>query len=433
MIPAELLRKKRDGGTLGSEEIASLVEGIVAGTITSAQAAAFLMAACIRGLDMNETVALTEAMARSGVRYDWRHIGYAVDKHSTGGVGDKLSLLVAPIAAAAGAIVPMMSGRGLGHTGGTVDKLESIVGFRVVMDDAEIERQLGTLGVVMLAQSERLAPADRILYALRDETGTVESVGLITASILSKKIAEGARGLVLDVKVGRGAFMQQFEQARLLAGTLVAVGRRAGLDVTVLLTDMDDPLGRSAGNWVEVLEAERALADRTTCPHDIVELTLRLSGAMLQLAGVVSTLDDGIRRADQVWRSQQAHDVFHRMVRLQGGDWEASSKQYERVSSLVIESPRSGYIAGFATRQIGLMLVELGAGRKRASDAVDPAAGVVFGVQRGDHIEKGEPLATLYATDRARLEACAQMLLRCIEIADAPPLPRRSLVLEEIV
>ncbi|MCX7929988.1 MAG: thymidine phosphorylase [Chlorobi bacterium] len=432
MIPAELLRKKRDAMPLDPSEISFLVHGIVDGTITSAQAAAFLMAACIRGLDIGETIALTDAMARSGVRYDWQHIGYAVDKHSTGGVGDKLSLLVAPIVAAAGAIVPMMSGRGLGHTGGTVDKLESVVGFRVMLDDDQIEEQLHTLGVVMLAQNQRLAPADRILYSLRDETGTVESIGLITASILSKKIAEGTRGLVLDVKVGRGAFMQRLDEAWKLAETLADVGRGAGLDVQVFITDMDDPLGNAAGNWVEVVEAERALADLSASPRDIADLTLHLSGAMLQLAGIAQTLEEGMANAEAVWQSGAAYERFHQMIRAQGGNWNVSVERYANIPTCVVESSRSGYVAGFATRLIGLTLVELGAGRRRANDYVDPAAGIVFHVRRGDCVEVGTPLATIYASNPSHIEHCAYQLSACIEIADEPLPPRGQLVLEQL-
>lgn len=432
MIPAEILRKKRDGGTLSSEEISGLVEGIVRGSITPSQAAAFLMAACIRGLDRSETVALTTAMARSGHCYDWQHLGYAVDKHSTGGVGDKVSLLVAPIAAAAGALVPMMSGRGLGHTGGTVDKLESIVGFRLALSDEEIERQLRRLGVVMLAQSERLAPADRILYALRDETGTVESIGLITASILSKKIAEGARGLVLDVKVGHGAFMQRHSDARALALSMQEVAQGAELDVHISLTDMNDPLGYAVGNWVEVSEAERALADPKHCPADIEELTLHLAGAMLQLSGIAASHAEGIEHARRVWTSGQAWERFHALIAAQGGDWKSSLERYRAAATVVIESSSAGFVTGFDTRQIGLLAVQLGAGRLRSSDAIDPVAGIVFHVRRGDRIERGMPLATLSARDERRCSVCAEQLLATIEIESAPPPPRSAIVIETL-
>ncbi len=430
LIPAEILRKKRDGGELSREEISALIDGIVSGSITTAQAAAFLMASCIRGLSRHETVALTEAMAHSGVCYDWQKLGYAVDKHSTGGVGDKLSLLVAPIAAAAGAIVPMMSGRGLGHTGGTVDKLESIVGFRVVLKQEQIQSQLERIGVVMLAQSQQLAPADRILYSLRDETGTVESIGLITASILSKKIAEGTRGLVLDVKVGRGAFMEHLDRARELASMLYDVGCGAGLDMHVVLTDMNDPLGFAAGNWVEVLEAERALAEPENCPADIKELALYLSGAMIHLSGIANTLQKGIETADNIWRSGAAHKRFHQLIEAQGGRWEESLQRYQSVRSFVVQSEKSGFVTGFATRRIGLLLVELGAGRRRASDDVDSSAGIVLHRKREDWVERGEPLATLYAADEQRLTSVARQLSDCIEFSSEPPPPRTTLIIE---
>ena len=431
MIPAEILRKKRDGAELSSDEINAFINGLIQGNVTLTQGAAFLMAVCIRGLVRTEIVALTHAMAQSGTRYDWQHLGYAVDKHSTGGVGDKLSLLVAPIAAAAGALIPMMSGRGLGHTGGTVDKLESIVGFRVSMTDEEIEQQLRSLGVVMLAQSERLAPADRILYALRDETGTVESVGLITASILSKKIAEGTRGLVLDVKVGRGAFMQRHEDAQELAMMLRDVGKDAGLDISIALTDMNAPLGYAVGNWVEVLEAERCLAYPAECPPDIEELTLHLVSAMLQLARIVPSHRDGVDRARTVWLSGLAWQRFHEMIAAQGGDWQASHERYQRTPSFVIESTWSGYVTGFDTRQIGLASVQLGAGRLRSSDTVDPAAGIVFHVRRGDRVEPGMPLATLIARNQERFPNCADQVRNAIEIGHEPP-PTGSIVLESL-
>ncbi|GIV54571.1 MAG: thymidine phosphorylase [Candidatus Kapaibacterium sp.] len=432
VIPAEILRKKRDGGVLSPDEISWFVRGVVEGTITVGQTAAFLMASCIRGLSRDETIALTTAMAQSGVRYDWQHLGYAVDKHSTGGVGDKLSLLVAPIAASAGALVPMMSGRGLGHTGGTVDKLESIVGFRTQLDQERIRAQLKAIGAVMLAQSEQLAPADRILYALRDETGTVESVGLIVASILSKKIAEGARGLVLDVKVGRGAFMEQLEQAHSLAAMLLDVGRGVGLDMHVAITDMNDPIGFAAGNWVEVLEAERALAEPDQCPADLAELTMHLSGAMLHLSGVASSLEEGKAVARDVWHSGRAHERFHQLVAAQGGSWAASMERYRLAASQVICSTEEGYVVGFATRRIGLALVELGAGRHRASDAVDPLAGVIFHCKRGDWIERGQPLATLTATDAERFAAVAQQISNAIEISSQPPVARSTLLIETL-
>ncbi len=362
--------------------------------------------------------------------YDWQKLGYAVDKHSTGGVGDKLSLLVAPIAAAAGAIVPMMSGRGLGHTGGTVDKLESIVGFRVVLKQEQIQSQLERIGVVMLAQSQQLAPADRILYSLRDETGTVESIGLITASILSKKIAEGARGLVLDVKVGRGAFMEHLDRARELASMLYDVGCGAGLDMHVVLTDMNDPLGFAAGNWVEVLEAERALAEPENCPADIKELALYLSGAMIHLSGIANTLQKGIETADNIWRSGAAHKRFHQLIEAQGGRWEESLRRCQSVRSHVVQSEQSGYVRGFATRRIGLLLVELGAGRRRASDDVDSSAGIVLHRKREDWVERGEPLATLYAADEQRLTSVARQLSDCIEFSSEPPPPRTTLIIE---
>lgn len=432
MIPAELLRKKRDGMELSAAQIEFFVRGIVEGAITHPQAAAFLMAVCIRGLSKEETVALTTAMANCGMRFRWDHLGKTVDKHSTGGVGDKLSLLVAPLAACAGACIPMMSGRALGHTGGTIDKLESIVGFQVHLNPEHIEQQLRRIGVVMMAQSAQVAPADRILYALRDETGTVESDGLITASILSKKIAEGTQGLVLDVKVGKGAFMQNYSDARRLALLLDAVGREAGLSMHVVLTDMDDPLGHAVGNWVEVYEAEQCLTSIDKTPSDLRELVLYQTAALLLLSDIVPTLHDGQHVAEKHWRSGAAYERFHQMIQAQGGDWQASVQKFMDVPSYVVLSPDDGYVKGFATRQIGLVLVELGAGRLRQSDIVDPAAGAIFHVKRGDRVERGQPLITLYASQPSRLPLCAERILSTIELTQEKPSTRTSLVIESI-
>jgi pyrimidine-nucleoside phosphorylase/thymidine phosphorylase len=366
----ELIRRKRDGGTLSPAELGAFVAGVTDGSVPDYQAAALLMAIYFRGLDGAELGALTDAMLHSGDVLDLSDIGGAkIDKHSTGGVGDKISLHLAPAVAACGVYVPMISGRGLGHTGGTLDKLEAIPGFDVNLDESRFRSVLRECGLALIGQTERLAPADKRLYALRDVTGTVESVPLIAASIMSKKLAEGIDGLVLDVKVGSGAFMKTAERARELARTLVAIGRRAGKRVTAFLTDMDQPLGRWIGNAVEVHESLDVLHGRGE--PDLTELTLTLGAEMLLLGGVAGSPEAGREKIVQVLHNGAALERFRRCVALQGGSIPTTRwfpEEHERVEA------GAGFVQRIDAEAVGLAALRLGAGRTRKEDAVDPGA-----------------------------------------------------------
>jgi pyrimidine-nucleoside phosphorylase len=425
MLPAELLRKKRDGAELSAEEIAWWIEQVVAGSVSEAQIGAFLMAVCIRGLSLRETAALTRAMSQSGIRFHWHHLGKpVVDKHSTGGVGDKLSLLLLPLASACGVLVPMISGRALGHTGGTVDKWESIRGVRTEFAPAELEELLREVGAFLIGQSEAIAPADRILYRIRDVTATVESIGLITASILSKKLVEDLDGLVMDIKVGSGAFLPTLEAARELAQTMQQVGAELGLPIRCAFTRMDTPLGSAVGNWWEVLEAERALADYDAAPPDVRRLTEVLAAQMLLAAGVERSAEDATERVRQVWRNRTAWEQFHRLVRAQGGNWDGSLSAYERTPCKAVLAPASGTIVRLDARTVGLAALLLGAGRRTESDSVDPAAGILLRKKPGDPVTAGEELALLLCSQPERFPAAQELLLSAYTIGEmAPPSP----------
>ncbi len=428
LIPAEVLRKKRDGAELSADEIAGFIAGVTRGEINDAQAAAFLMAVCTRGMSAAETGALTIAMRDSGRRYRFPHDVPRIDKHSTGGVGDKLSLLIVPIVAACGVHVPMMSGRGLGHTGGTVDKLESVAGLRMEFSDDELCGLLSRNGCFMIKASTDIAPADRILYALRDVTGTVESSALITASILSKKLVEDIHGLVLDMKVGRGAFMQTMDAARDLAGRMMGVATEVGLPFRILFTRMDEPLGTAVGNWLEMAETDACLRSPATAPQDLVTLTELFAAHMLMLAhGTTSagalTKDAALEHVRGAWRSSRAHEVFHGMIAAQGGRWEESCEAYAGTPSRILVADRSGTITGFATRDLGLAGITLGAGRIQQDDVIDPSAGFVLLKKTGDEVGEGEPVMRVYARDERKLAEGMEAIRRCIEIGPAPAAP----------
>lgn len=397
----ELLKDKRQGATWSAEEVQSFVHGVVDGTVTDAQVGAFLMAACIHSLTVEETSELTLTMARTGASFprDLR-AEPSIDKHSTGGVGDKVSLLLAPLAAECGITVPMISGRGLGHTGGTVDKLESMVGFRTDLSMAELQQILLAEGLVMASQSPELAPADRRLYALRDVTGTVENVGLITASILSKKFAEGLSGLVMDVKVGSGAFMKTLDDAQELARSLQRTSHAAGVPMHVVFTRMDRPLGRTVGNWIEVLESEQALKDRSSANADLVEVTEVLTAHMVMLASGSSFDGSSFDRARQTvreaWQSGRAWNRFHRMVQVQGGDWEASCARYRGATTRDVIATEEGVIAAIDPMQVAVAVMRAGGGRMVETDVINPSVGVEFLVSVGDRVAKGQPLARTF-------------------------------------
>ena len=415
----DLIRKKRDRGTLSEEEIRFLVHGAASENIPLEQLAAWLMAAWLNGLAPDEIRALTVAMRDSGAKFDPSRLGkVAVDKHSTGGVGDKTSFLVAPIAAACGVVVPMISGRALGHTGGTLDKLEAIPGYRTALLLEEFEAVLQKCGASIVSQTPALVPADRILYALRDRTGTVESPGLICASILSKKLAAGLDALVLDVKTGSGAFLRKREDAEYLAALMVATAEAAGTRTVALLTDMGQPLGAKAGNWIELVESVDLLSgNRPEESEDLRELSLILAGWMIFLGGQADSPEAGYLRADAAMADGSGLTVLMEMIEAQGGDisaFENMADFHAPGATRVVEAWETGYIASMDTTMLGWAVQRLGAGREKAGEPVDPHAGIHFHARRGAYIEKGQPLATLYATNEAMLTEPGALLRKAI-------------------
>jgi len=396
--PYEVIHRKRDGKHVPPEAVAELVAGYAAGRVPDYQMAAFCMAVFFRGMDDEELAALTGAMLHSGDVLDLSDVpGPKVDKHSTGGVGDKVSLALAPLAAACGLVVPMVSGRGLGHTGGTLDKLESIPGFRIHLEVPEFRRVLREVGACLIGQTDRIAPADRKLYALRDLTATVESIPLIAASIMSKKLAEGIDGLVLDVKVGSGAFMKTLAQADRLAGTLAAIGRRMGKRVSALVTSMDQPLGRAVGNALEVREAVEVLQGGG--PPDLREVTVELVAEMLLLGGVAADRPGARARVEEAIADGRGLRRLCAIVEAQGGDPRAvadPTRLPAAARTVPVPAPRGGVVQAIDAEAVGLAAMALGAGRSRVEDAVDPAAGLVLQRKVGEAVEAGEPLAILH-------------------------------------
>jgi len=408
MLPAEVIRRKRDGAALTREEIDFLVDGIAGGGLSDAQVGALAMACFLRGLDAGEQVALTEAMTRSGTVLEWDVGRPVLDKHSTGGVGDKVSLMLAPIVAACGGAVPMISGRGLGHTGGTLDKLDAIPGYDTAPSLERFRAVVAEAGCAIVGQTADLAPADRRLYAVRDATGTVESIPLIVASILSKKLAAGLERLVMDVKFGSGAFMAAPEDARTLAEALVQVAGGAGLATVALLTDMDEVLGSTAGNALEVAEAAAYLRGDAREPR-LHEVTLALCAALVD-ADVERALGSGA-----------AYERFERMVAALGGDLRG-------LPSAPVVRPaapeRSGYVAAVDCRAVGLVVTALGGNRARETDAIDPAVGLAEVAPAGAAVGPDRPLALVHARSEADAESAAAALRRAVTIADEPPAPR---------
>jgi thymidine phosphorylase len=417
----DVIRTKRDGGELSDEQIRFVIEGYTAGRIPDEQVSALLMAIVFRSMTPRELATWTAAMIESGERLDLSSVTKpTVDKHSTGGVGDKISLVLCPLIAACGAAMPQLSGRGLGHTGGTLDKLEAVPGWRARLDNDEVRHILQTVGGVICAASDDLAPADRKLYALRDVTGTVESIPLISSSIMSKKIAEGTSALVLDVKTGSGAFLPPIEQGRELARTMVGIGNDNGVRTVALITDMEWPLGLAAGNGVEVTESVEVLAGGG--PSDVVELTLALAREMCALAGVDADPAD-------VLRSGKAMDKWREMIRAQSGDPDAPLPQAAERET--VTAPSSGYLRRLDARAVGNAAWRLGAGRARKEDPVSPSAGVLMRAKPGDRVEAGAPLLELLADDAARFPDALAALEGAIEVGDAPP-DFRPLVHERI-
>lgn len=402
---AELIAKKRDGGALTEDELTKLIEGFMDGSVTDYQMSAFAMAVFFRGMSFEETVAMTLAMRDSGKVIDLSGVSAPkVDKHSTGGVGDKVSICLAPMVAACGVAVPMMCGRGLGHTGGTLDKLKAIPGFRIDLSVAEFRAQMRKLGCALIGQTEALAPADKRLYALRDVTGTVESIPLITSSILSKKLAEGIDALVLDVKVGRGAFMKTEADGKELAGSLVRVGRLAGIRVSALLTDMSAPIGFTVGNALETAEALELLQGEG--PEDLRELTYALGAEMLRAAGIAESKGAAERILTSVVKDGSAARKMEAFVHAQGGDARVVQEP-DRLKlahhRATITAAADGFVGEIDALEVGYASMGLGAGRTRAEDAVDPGAGIRLHVRLGDRVQTGEALATLYSSKKALL------------------------------
>ena len=407
MNPAEIIRKKRDSRSLDPETIGAFINSYIEGDVADYQMSAFLMAAFLNGLDYIEASALTKAYIDSGEKLDWADLpGIPVDKHSTGGVGDKVSLILTPLVAACGAYVPMLSGRGLGHTGGTLDKLESIPGFRTDLSVERLEAQVTEIGCAMGRQTAQLAPADGRIYALRDVTATVESIPLISASIMSKKIAEGAKGLVLDVKVGSGAFMDTVERAVELAEMLIAIGESHGQNVRAVLTDMSEPLGFAVGNALEVEESVMTMRGELA-PPGIREITISLAGEMLVLSGICATLREGEILAGKRLDDGFALEKFREMVSAQGGDPRVCDDLGVLPhAKIVLDIPASGegHVSAIDTRAIGLAALELGAGRKRSNDTIDPSVGFRIAAKLGNYLETGQPLGVVYA--RTGEDAC---------------------------
>ncbi|MBU3678308.1 MAG: thymidine phosphorylase [Candidatus Kapabacteria bacterium] len=425
----ELLRLKRDGHAWTSTEIETFVQRTVSGEATSAQVAAFLMAACTRGLAASETAALTLAMSRSGdIVPTMTTSRPRIDKHSTGGVGDKVSLLLAPLAVACGLDVPMISGRGLGHTGGTLDKLESVKGVRTDLSLRTMQSLLSDHHLFMAGQTPTLVPADRIMYALRDVTGTVENVGLITASILSKKIAEGLDGLVMDMKVGSAAFLPDLASAEELATSMKSVCEQIGLPVTFVFTRMNRPLGKAVGNWVEVVEADAALAGMVQ--RDLAEVTTELVARMIMLSDANIAYDEARRRVIDVWRSGTAHVIFHEMLRRQGGDWAASIRHYSSLPSRQIIAETHGFVDEIDARALADVLGRAGAGRTREDDQIDPAVGVVIHEPPGQTVESGQPLASVHASTDEACAALAAEISTFIKTTTAPVSREPSMVIQ---
>jgi pyrimidine-nucleoside phosphorylase len=422
----DVIRKKRDGVELSGAEIEGLVNAYTAGEIPDYQVSAWLMAVVLRGMTRPETAALTDAMLRSGEVLDLSSLpARKVDKHSTGGVGDKTSLVLAPLAAAAGVAVPMISGRGLGHTGGTLDKLEAIPGFNVNLSVADFRRVLETCGCAMIGQTAEIAPADRKLYALRDVTGTVESPYLICASIMSKKLAEGIDGLVLDVKTGSGAFMKSEKDAAFLAELMVETGERMGKQMVALITDMDQPLGHMIGNALEVVEVVEVLKGKG--PEDLRELCLELGAWMLYLGAASKTVAEGKERCAKLISSGDALKKFQKMVELQGGDprvIDDARRLPQAQHSLQVLCAKSGYISAMQCEQIGTACVILGGGRERKEDSVDPAVGIVLHKKVGDRVAAGEPLATIHYNAEPKAVRARQLIESSVEIAAAEPAKR---------
>ena len=438
MLPQEIIRKKRDGQELSDEAIAFVVRGITDGSLSESQVAAFAMAVFFRSMTPRELAAMTRGLARSGVTLDWDDLdlpGPVIDKHSTGGVGDKVSLMLAPIVAACGGFVPMISGRGLGHTGGTLDKLASISGYDVQPDIATFRRVVREVGCAVIGQTDDLAPADRRLYAVRDVTATVESIPLIVSSILSKKIAAGLDGLVMDVKCGSGAFCDSEAMARELAQSLVSVANDAGLSTTALITDMDRVLGREVGNALEVMETVAYLKGENRDPR-LHEVVIALAGEMLALGDLASSVAAGRARAEAALDDGRAAEKFAKMVSALGGPCDFLDRPARYLEKAPVIRPctaeRPGTVIGMNAREVGLAVVGLGGGRTHADDAIDPSVGFSKMIDIGTEVQIGSPLCLVHAASDAGAEAAIEQVRRAIRIGGPAP-AARPVVIDRIV
>jgi pyrimidine-nucleoside phosphorylase/thymidine phosphorylase len=433
MRTVDLIQRKRDGEELDSAEISYLVDGYTRGEIPDYQMSAFLMAVFFEGMTDREVSTLTDIMIRSGETVDLSSVpGVKVDKHSTGGVGDKTSLIVAPLAAAAGVVVPMMSGRALGHTGGTLDKLESIPGFRTDLTVDQMRAQLTEIGLAFIGQSEQVAPADGKLYALRDVTATVESIALIASSIMSKKLAEGLDALVLDVKVGSGAFIKKQVDARRLAQMMVGIGRRVDKRVQALITDMNQPLGYAVGNALEVMEVSQTLMNQG--PPDLTRLSLELASRMIFLAKITPTLDEARHLAENKLVDGSGYRKFKQVIQAQGGNPQALDK-FELLPNATgmreIASPRAGYVSAIEAEDIGRASTLLGAGRGKKDDRIDPAVGVILEVKVGEKVDAGAVLCRLYYTHEEHVEEAADLVEGAFRVSSQKA-EDRELILEVV-
>lgn len=427
MLPQEIIRAKREGGSLADADIAAFIDGLTSGAVGEGQAAAFAMAVFFQGMDAGERAALTRAMAESGTVLDWQGLdGPVLDKHSTGGVGDKISLMLAPIVAACGGFVPMISGRGLGHTGGTLDKLDSIPGYRTDPDLDTFQRVVREVGCAIIGQTDDLAPADRRLYGIRDVTATVESAPLIVASILSKKLAAGLHGLVMDVKFGSGAFMADLDKARDLADSLAETANRAGLPTVALITDMNQALGRTAGNALEVADAVAFLAGIEREPRTL-EVTIALAGEMLLLGGLSGSREQARATARSVLENGRAAEVFARMVAALGGPSDLLERPSAHLAAApvtrVVHARAPGIVTAIDTRRLGVAVIALGGGRRQARDRVDPAVGLAAIAGIGEPVGPDAPLAVIHARDAASADQAAADVSAAFSVGDSQVMP----------
>ncbi len=433
MNTIELIRKKRDGDVLSKDEIKFLISAYTKNKIPDYQFSSLLMAIYLKGMNVEETSYLTEAMLYSGKVINLNFLkGEKIDKHSTGGVGDKTSLIIAPIVAAAGVYVPMISGRGLGHTGGTLDKLESIPGFRTNLSITEYKSALKKCGAVLIGQTKEIAPADKLIYSLRDVTGTVESIPLITASIMSKKLAEGIDGLVLDIKTGSGAFMQKEKDAVRLANSLINTAKSFDKKVIGFITDMNQPLGNYIGNWFEVYESIKILKGESS--GNLLELSTILSGAMIFLGKKASSLKEGINISQQLIANGKAYEKFLEIIEIQGGDVSYIENPEKYPKSKIVEKIRSkadGFLSAINNFEIGMAAIELGAGRMTKEDKIDPKAGIIFFAKIGDFIKKGDILAELHSSSQVKIENAKEKIYSSLTLTSTPV--KRPALLKKII